>query len=296
MDWLKKMNEALDYIEDNLTEEIDFVTVAQKACCSTYNFQRMFSFITDITLAEYIRRRKLTNAAFELQNSHIKIIDLALNYGYDSPTSFTRAFKVMHGITPTQARKEGITLKAYPRLLFQITIKGVSEMNYRIETKPAFQVYGVEGIFENENAFSTIPKFWQEFCKNGDWKKMNESLGKDLNKLDEGSIHAVCGYKKISETSFPYMICAFKTPTSKTDGYTIVDVPESTWAIFTSEKHGKDTMTEVTQKLNRRIYTEWFPNSKFDMIEGFDFELYKSDGEKCYEEIWFRVNPNMEKK
>ncbi len=106
MDWLKKMNEALDYIEDNLTEEIDFVTVAQKACCSSYNFQRMFSFITDITLAEYIRRRKLTNAAFELQNGHIKIIDLALNYGYESPISFTRAFKVMHGITLTQARKE----------------------------------------------------------------------------------------------------------------------------------------------------------------------------------------------
>lgn len=296
MDWLKKMNEALNYIEDNLTEEIDFVTVAQKACCSSYNFQRMFSFITDITLAEYIRRRKLTNAAFELQNGDIKIVDLGLNYGYDSPVSFTRAFKAMHGITPTQARKEGAILKAYPRLSFQIIIKGVSEMNYRIETKPAFQVYGVEGIFENKDCISTIPKFWNKFCENGNGNKMIESLGKDLNNLDEGSIHAVCGYRKISETTFPYMICAFKNPTSKTDGYNIVDVPEATWAIFTSEKHEKDTVTEVTQKLNRRIYTEWFPNSKFDIIEGFDFELYKSDGEKCYEEIWVRVNPKVANK
>ena len=296
MEWLQRMNDALEYIEDNLTEEIDFAIVAKKAFCSSYNFQRMFSFITDITLAEYIRRRKLTNAAFELQNSDIKIIDLALNYGYDSPISFTRAFKSMHGITPNQARKEGIILKAYPRLSFQITIKGVSEMNYRIETKPAFQVYGVEGIFENQDAFTTIPKFWTKFCESGDWEEMTKSLGKELIGSNEEGIHAICGYRKISDTVFPYMICAFKNSTSKTDGYTIVDVPESTWAIFTSEKHGKDKVTEVTQKLNRRIYTEWFPNSQFDMIEGFDLELYKGDGDRCYEEIWIRVKAKEDNK
>lgn len=90
MDWLNKMNNAIDYIENNLLHEIDLDIVAQKAFCSNYNFQRMFSFITDVTLTEYIRRRKLTLAALELQSSKIKIIDLAFKYGYESSVSFGR--------------------------------------------------------------------------------------------------------------------------------------------------------------------------------------------------------------
>lgn len=294
MDWLKKMNEALDYIEDNLNEEIDFAVVAKKACCSSYNFQRIFSFITDIPLAEYIRRRKLTNAAFELQNSDIKIVDLALKYGYDSPISFTRAFKSMHKITPNKAREQGTTLKAYPRLSFQITIKGVSEMNYRIETKPAFQVYGVEGVFKEEDASSTIPKFWTKFCENGDCDKILNSLGIDLTSTNGYGPHAVCGYSETGNRTFPYMICVFKTPEAKTDGYKVIDVPEATWAIFTSEKHERNKVTKVTQSLNRRIYTEWFPNnSEFEQVSGYDFEIYKADDDKCYEEIWVRVKPKQ---
>lgn len=294
MDWIQKMNQALTYIEENLTEEIDFGVVAQKACCSSYNFQRMFSFITDITLAEYIRRRRLTKAAFELQNSDMKIIDLAMKYGYDSPVSFSRAFHSIHGITPNKAREEGVQLKAYPRLSFQITIKGVSEMNYRIETKPEFQVYGVEGIFDNEGCNDTVPKFWDKFCEKNEGDRLIKSLGKDP-KTTEGVIHAICGYRNISDTAFPYMICAFKTPEANTEGYTVVDVPAATWAIFTSEKHGRDKVTEATQNLNARIYTEWAPNSSYEIVEGFDLEIYRFDGDKCYEEIWVRVKPASNK-
>ena len=137
MDMLMKMNAALDYIEKNLTAEIDFLTVAQQAGCSSYNFQRMFSFVTDVSLAEYIRRRRLTQAAVELQNSGAKVIDVAMKYGYDSLVSFARAFTNLHGITPSNAKQPGVELKAYPRISFQISIKGEKEMNYRIETKEA---------------------------------------------------------------------------------------------------------------------------------------------------------------
>lgn len=89
MDWLQRMNGAIDYIEDNLTGDVDFEEVAKIACCSVYHFQRMFSFITEIPLSEYIRRRRLTLAAFELQNRCVKIIDLAYKFNYDSPNSFT---------------------------------------------------------------------------------------------------------------------------------------------------------------------------------------------------------------
>ena len=104
MDTLKKMNDALQYIEENLTEEINYEKVAKRAYCSEYHFKRMFSFLAGISLSEYIRRRRLTMAALELQNGDVKVIDIALKYGYSSPDSFTRVFQKMHGITPSQAK------------------------------------------------------------------------------------------------------------------------------------------------------------------------------------------------
>jgi len=129
MDWLSRMNAAISYIEENLDGVIDHDRLAKIACCSAHNFYRMFSFITDTSLSEYIRRRRLTLAALDLQNSQIKVIDLALKYGYDSPISFARAFQALHGVTPTEARADGVMLKAYPKITFQISIKGEKEMD-----------------------------------------------------------------------------------------------------------------------------------------------------------------------
>lgn len=129
MDMLKNMNVALNYIEKNLDEEIDFKEVAKLAFCSEYHFKRMFSFLAGITLSEYIRRRRLTLAAFELKDSSMRIIDVAVKYGYSSADSFTRAFQSLHGITPKDARSGGQSLKAYPRMTFQLSIKGGDEMN-----------------------------------------------------------------------------------------------------------------------------------------------------------------------
>lgn len=124
MDLLKNMNAAMKYIEENLTYEIDFKMVARIAQCSEYYFKRMFSFLAGMTLSEYIRRRRLSLAAFELNKSNIKIIDVAMKYGYNSPDSFTRAFQNFHGITPTEARNYGQYLKAYPPMTFQLSING----------------------------------------------------------------------------------------------------------------------------------------------------------------------------
>lgn len=142
MDWLDKMNAALRYIEENLTEDIDFAEVARLACCSQYHFTRMFAFIAGVTLSEYIRRRRLTLAAFELTDKNVRIIDVAIKYGYSSPDSFTRAFQSLHGVTPSEARNSGHSLKAYPPMTFHISIKGGSSMNYRIVEKEAFRIVG----------------------------------------------------------------------------------------------------------------------------------------------------------
>ncbi|HYE10096.1 MAG TPA: helix-turn-helix transcriptional regulator, partial [Patescibacteria group bacterium] len=179
MDWLDRMNGVIKLIEDKITEDIDYDELARKACCSTYHFQRMFSFITDITLAEYIRRRRLTLAAYELQNSDARIIDIALKYGYDSHESFTRAFQKAHGITPSLARSKGVILKAYPRISFQITIKGDVEMDYRIEEASASKVFGasINVTPKDVQQYKEIEEFVTESWKNGLRDKIREVAG-----------------------------------------------------------------------------------------------------------------------
>lgn len=293
MDWLDKMNSAIDYVERNLVHEIDFSTVAQKACCSNYNFQRMFSFITDITLTEYIRRRRLTLAALELQHSNIKVIDLALKYGYESPISFTRAFQLLHGITPTIARNDGATLKAYPRLSFQISIKGESEMNYRIETKEAFKVFGIETISSSigDDNYLSPHGLWQKCQSNGAYEKLFENSG-DLPPFvnnDLCKIHGVCGYKDTGKDTFPYMLCSFVNTNSKTDGYTIIEIPAQTYAIFPSEKFPWDKVGETINMMYKRFYSEWLPTSGYEQVQGADFEIYGGTPELGYIELWYPV-------
>lgn len=286
MRWLDDMNHALNYIEDNLHEKTDYEKIAKEACCSIYHFQRMFTFMTDITLSEYIRRRKMTLAALELQNSDIKIIDLALSYGYDSPEAFTRAFQNLHGITPTAARSLGAKIKAYPRITFQISVKGVSEMNYSIVEKEAFQVYGMEKLVETAEGqnLKEVPQMWLDAMESGEYQKLARSAGSPC------VINSISNYRKVEGTKCPYMLCVVKTPLSDTTGYRVVDVPKATWAIFVNEPHGIEETSDATQDLLSRVYTEWLPTSGYQLVEGYDFEMYYSDFKgKFYEEIWIRV-------
>lgn len=293
MEWLKRMNDALDYIENNLDDDIDYDKLARLACTSVYNFQRMFSFITDVSLSEYIRRRRLTLAAFEVQNSVIKVIDVALKYGYESPEAFARAFLNLHGVTPTSARSMGVQLKAYPRLSFHISIKGDVEMNYRVEQKEAFTVFGAEGIFTTENGenLKDIPKFWQDEINKGTLDKIMKATGEDWNnRYGLGPVNSICDYRSTGGSTFPYMLCAIKTPNSVTEGYTEVNVPASTWAIFTTEEHTMEETSNTIQSLIKRVYTEWLPTANYRKVDGYEFEMYynKENG-KCYCETWIRV-------
>lgn len=294
MDWLSKMNKALEYIEENLTENIDLTVVAQKACCSSYNFQRMFSFITDVSLSEYIRRRRMTQAALELQNSNAKVIDVALKYGYDSPVSFSRAFSNIHGVTPNEAKQPGVKLKAYPKISFQISIKGEIEMNYRIETKDAFDVFGIETVasLSGDETFTSPAKLWQRSHQNGDYENLFDASG-DLPSFvaqDLCKIHGVQNYRKTEGNTYPYMLFAFASKNSKTNGYKIQHIPAQTYAIFPSEKFKWDEgFFGIVDQLQKRFYSEWLPTAKYEKVDGADFEIYGGDKEYGYIELWFPV-------
>ena len=113
MEWLKNLSNAIEYIESHLDTEISYEEAARIACCSTYYFQRLFSYVAGISLSEYIRKRRMSQAAFELQRTDKKVLDVAFEYGYTSPTAFNRAFQSVHGITPAAAKNQGIEYRNY---------------------------------------------------------------------------------------------------------------------------------------------------------------------------------------
>ena len=289
MTWYERMNKAIDYIEENLCSDIDFEKIAKIVCQSPVSFQRTFSIVTDISVFEYIRRRKMTLAAFDMQNSNEKVIDTAFKYGYESPEAFARAFKEIHGASPSNARKYGLPLKAFPRIAFLLSIKGDAVMEYRIESKEAFSVYGIEGVFTTDDGknLKDIPMFWQECMEDGRFDKLVKSTNESLSR-----IHALCDYRKTGGNTFPYMLFAYRSIGCDTDGFTQVEVPAATWAIFKSEKHTQEQTSSVIQSLVKRIYTDWLPTASYAKIDGYELELYfVSDIDKYYAEIWIRVEP-----
>ncbi|WP_053220030.1 AraC family transcriptional regulator [Virgibacillus senegalensis] len=262
MDLLKSMNDAMRYIEDNLTNEIDFKVVARIAHCSEYHFKRMFSFLAGITLSEYIRRRRLSLAAFELTHSNRKVIDVAIKYGYNSPDSFTRAFHYLHGVTPSEARN-GQYLKAYPLMTFQLSIRGGNEMNYRIEQKEAFNIVGIMKrvpiIFEGENP--EITEMWKSLTM-----ERIDQLKILSNVEPKGMIQASTNFSegRMEEKGELDQYLGVATTQESPDNFSKLEVPALTWAIFESTGPFPSTVQETWG----RIYSEWFPSSHYQVTEG----------------------------
>ena len=263
MDLLRNMNRALHYIEENLTKDIDFSEVAKLALCSEYHFKRMFSFLAGITLSEYIRRRRLTLAAFELRDNNMKVIDIAIKYGYNSPDSFTRAFQNLHGLTPSEAKKNGYSLKAYPQMTFQLSIKGGNEMNYRIEEKEAFHIVGIKErvpiIFHGVNP--KISAMWESLS--------DETINKlkNLSNVDPlGLLSASLNFSegRMEEKGELDHYIGVATTKECPDNLIKLEVPALTWAVFEAVGLFPDTLQDVWG----RIYSEWFPSSNYEQVEG----------------------------
>ena len=262
MDALESMNRALAYIEENLAGEIDFRRVEKLAFCSEYHFRRMFSYLAGLTLSEYIRRRRLTRAAFELAHGDILVIDLALKYGYSSPDAFTRAFQNLHGVTPSEARNTGHPLKAYPRVTFQWTVKGGSEMNYRIVEKKKFNIVGlmrrVPLIYEGVNPEIAAM-----------WAFLDEDIIYTLKSLSDvepaGMISASTNFSegRLDGGELDHYI-GVATTLERPENLVWLEVPASTWAVFESVGPFPQTL----QNIWGRIYAEWFPLSGYEQAEG----------------------------
>ena len=287
MDLLTQLNRAMTYIEAHICDDLELSDVSKVTTYSPYHFGRLFCYIAEMPLSAYVRKRKLSLAAMELQSSDISVIALAMKYGYESADSFTKAFAKQHGATPTATRQHAVFLTIFPPLTFQIKIQGVQSMNWRIEEKEAFEVFGVERVFGNDEV-TLVPDFWTELRENGEYERLCQAAGATPNAPGMHGVNAVCGYSEVPGDRFPYMICVVKKPTSNTDGFKTAQIPKATWAVFRSEKH--DHMGTAMKELLDRAYQEWLPSSGYAWAAAPDMEIYyTTDDGKYVEEAWLPV-------
>lgn len=286
MNWINGIQNALDYIENHITDKPDYSEIAEQAYCSVFYFQRIFNALCGMTIGEYIRNRRLTLAGSELSSLKSRVIDVALKYGYESPESFTRAFTKFHGITPSEARRNGSGLKSFSRLSIKIIVKGGNTMNYRIVEKPAFKVIGkteTHSIDESQNK-NTIPAFWDKAHRTG----IIETLLK--NAFDKTYVFGIgYGNTYTNKKTFDYSI-AVECDENITvpEGYTVNEIPARTWIV--AECTG--TMPEAIQKLWHEICTEFFPVSEYKPTYEMDIEAYPtgdmtSSDYRC--QIWIPI-------
>lgn len=286
MGWVESIQQAISYMENHLLENISMEQIAKEANSSVFHFQRTFSILTDMSIGDYIRRRRLTLAAQELLNTDDKIIDVSHKYRYETPEAFTKAFRKQHGITPSEARKNIGKINSYNRLIIQVNLKGAEPMQYKIIEKDSFQAVGVKRTYTCKNGENTqgIPLFWDDVHVDG-----TDDL---LFQLNNGAIEGVLGIcvadAAYQENSLIDYWIATDHVGEVPENLLAITIPASKWVVF--EVHGP--MPDAMQNTWKQIYAEWFPSNPYKPAGTPELEVYSDDdpsSANCYSEIWIPI-------
>lgn len=282
MEWTQAMRTALAYIERNLLEDITPADVAAAVHISDFYFQKGFSLLSGCTIGEYIRNRRLYLAALDLLDTEEKVIDLALKYGYETPESFTKAFRRFHGTSPAQVRQSHGTVRPFLPLKITITVKGGNEMDHTIEKMDAFKIVGMPRRFSYDTSFANVPQFWSEFFQNFAERAVrelggNETIGKYGICIDD------------AKDSFEYWIAGDDLGAPVPEWLSVREIPAQTWAKFSCT----GPMPDALQRVNRMIFNEWLPgNPDWEVAGGFNIEVYDMDDNSSpdyHSEVWIPV-------
>lgn len=287
MNYVAGISKAIEYVENNLKENLGFEEIAKQAYFSSFHFQRMFSLLCGISLGDYIRARRLSSAGGEIVKTNRKIIDIALDYGYDSPESFTRAFTRFHGVTPTEARRTG-KVKIFSRLFLKLSVSGGNVMDYRIVKLGETKILAKRKEFKKQQELTTvaISGFWKECNQNGTTKKLIGCIPK------EPKLKGLLGVSFTGEgdaEKFPYGLAAeydgsFPVP----EGLEEIVLPASSYAVFPV----KGKMPEAFIKTYTKICKEFFVQSGYEFKNTVEMEVYPSDDDEnpdYYCEIWVAI-------
>lgn len=273
--WIEGIQRAIEYIEENLTNEVSIHEIAEKACVSAFHFQRIFNTLCGFTVGEYIRNRRLSIAAQELTKADAKVIDVAIKYCYDSPDSFTRAFTRFHGIPPSMAKLKGANLKSFARVKIKLILEGGTMLEYKIVEKAQFTVMGKVRSFDTDTSYAEIPRFWEEH---------NQSEEKKII----CGMYGVC--MDLDGKKFDYMIADNYLPWNEIpEGFETRVIPAGTWAVFPC----RGPMPKALQDVNTKIWSEWLPSCKeYKLAGNYNIEMYTPPTENpadYYCEIWMPV-------
>lgn len=307
MDWTTGIQQALDYLEEHITEDVDYAMLARLACSSTYHFQRVFSLLCGHTLGEYIRLRRLTLAGRELAAGKIKVIDAAVKYGYDNPDSFARAFTRFHGITPSAAREPGAKLCSFTRLSIKLTLEGGSSMNYRIESFPGMTLTGYRRRFTGVPYGQERAAQEEQFCvttRAHQWLLRGAALNKrGLNPLGDMGMAGVV--TNIGDDGYDYFI-AYQLDQWEREklhnpsvmgidlspfGFEDIVLPPCTCAVFESERTAYPILP--FHDLREQIATQWLPASGCQLADAPELEIIhwygNPDRDKRFVELWLPI-------
>ena len=282
MEWTDAIQSAISFIEQHITDDITAEDVANHVHISSFYFQKGFSMLCGYSVTEYIRNRRLALAGGALAATDMKIIDIAMKYGYDSPDSFTKAFTRFHGVSPAMVRKNDVTIKTFAPLKLEILLKGGYLMNYKIIDKESFTVLGASKKFDYENCKQEIPMFWQEHYAKGHGKYVGGMFGINID-------------EQMGNDSFEYLIADLYNPNTEiTEGFVTRTIPAFTWAVFSCD----GPLPTALQDVNTKIFSEWLPALKeYEFAAGYCVEMYDAadkyprgvQDENYHSEIWIPI-------
>lgn len=293
MEWLACIRQAIGYMEDHLTDGIDLEDVAGAVHLSPFFLQRGFSLMTGYGVGEYLRSRRLYEAALLLRNGGEKVIDVALRCGYETPESFTKAFARFHGATPTQVR-EGAAFRTFLPLTIQLSIQGGNAMDYKITPMFPFKVIGFQKEFDYETSYAEIPRFWDEICEKYAYPVYagNEPANPYEQALVDNCIgeYGVC-IDDIPGGKFRYLIAGKYTGGPVPEGMVLYEFPRGEWAVFNCVGPNPQTL----QSVNTRIFREWLPgNADYELsgvatVEWYDCVNGEPTDPDYHSAIWVPV-------
>lgn len=282
MEWMEVIREAVDYIEEHITDDITVNDVAGQVAVSPFYFHKGFSMLCGFSLMEYVRNRRLSLAGSELLSGDATVLELAVKYGYDSPDSFTKAFTRFHGCPPSAVRRDKGMVKVFAPLKLTISLKGGYVVDYRITKKESFAVLGVSREFGYENASRDVTAFWQEHQESGRNKYVSGMFGVNTD-------------FKMGQEKFEYMIADVYHPAVDIPkGFEVKVIPAFTWAVFPC----KGDLSESMKDVNIKIFSEWMPALKdYEFAAGYCIEMYDRpdkypkgvQDENYHAEIWIPV-------
>ncbi len=299
MKWIGGIQRALEMIERSLDQEIDYAELAREACCSEYNFMRVFSVLSGYTLADYIRLRRLTAAGQELVSTDARILDVAVRYGYDSQESFSRAFQKFHGLSPAQARAGGGRLRSVSPLKLKISIEGGTDMNYRIERMESRRFVGFGRRFSGTPAersgqeadffIHTRLKQYALMGISGDCETQYTLI---RNAGADGFDFLIAAPFGDNLPEEHYRQVARENP-ELGEMFEEIEVPAATYAVFETDRSRYPTRDQA--ELREQVFSQWLPFSGCQLAAGMEMTVvhwYSSGGGKRderYIELWIPV-------